>query len=85
MKAIPFVGLWTKNTEYHHQNLNAIRLCRKFRIKWPWEQDRQMAIYNRSSDLIQLASQPDQPMMDMRAGIKDWCLSHLPGSGDKFL
>ena len=27
---------------------------RKFRLKWPWEQDRQMAVYNRSSHLIQV-------------------------------
>mmetsp|Transcript_22805 Transcript_22805/g.20715 ORF Transcript_22805/g.20715 Transcript_22805/m.20715 type:complete len:114 (-) Transcript_22805:14-355(-) len=54
---------------------------RRFRIKWPWEQDRQMAIYNRSSQYIQIASQPEKSMMDLRAGIKDWCLSHLPGSG----
>jgi hypothetical protein len=54
---------------------------RKFRIKWPWEQDRQMALYNRSSHLIQVASQPNQPLMDMKRGHKDWCLSHLPEAG----
>ena len=55
--------------------------CRKFRIKWPWEQDRQMAIYNRSSSQIQIASQPYKAVMDLKAGLKEWCLSHLPGSG----
>ena len=30
--------------------MNAIR---RFRLKWPWEQDRQMAVYNSSSHLIQ--------------------------------
>ena len=28
-------------------------VCRRFRLKWPWEQDRQMAVYNSSSHLIQ--------------------------------
>jgi hypothetical protein len=55
---------------------------RKFRLKWPWEQDRQMAVYNRSSSLIQVASQPHRAHMQTRAGAVDgWCLSHLPGSG----
>eukprot|EP01031_Cornospumella_fuschlensis_P043387 gene43387-53044_t len=27
---------------------------RRFRIKWPWEQDRQMALYNRSEKFIQV-------------------------------
>lgn len=54
---------------------------RRFRLKWPWEQDRQMALFNRSSDVIQVASQPDKPMMDMKRGFKDWCLSHLPEAG----
>lgn len=41
-----------------------------------------MAVYNRSSTLIQVASQPHRPMMQTRAGHVDgWCLSHLPGSG----
>jgi hypothetical protein len=57
-------------------------LNRKFRLKWPWEQDRQMAVYNRSSEHIQVASQPARPHMQTRAGYVDgWCLSHLPGSG----
>lgn len=57
-------------------------LHRKFRLKWPWEQDRQMAVYNRSSAVIQVASQPGRPHMQTRAGYVDgWCLSHLPGSG----
>lgn len=53
---------------------------RKFRLKWPWEQDRQMAIYNRSSESIQIASQPNQLFMHKRLGHIDWCLSHLPMS-----
>ncbi len=41
-----------------------------------------MAVYNRSSALIQVASQPHRPHMQTRAGAVDgWCLSHLPGSG----
>lgn len=52
---------------------------RKFRLKWPWEQDRQLAIYNRSSTLIQVASQPERVFMQGKAGIMNgWCLSHLP-------
>lgn len=55
---------------------------RKFRLKWPWEQDRQMAIYNRSSQFIQVASQPERVFMTSRAGYTDgWCLSHLPEAG----
>ena len=30
---------------------------RRFRLKWPWEQDRQMSVYNVSKDYIQVASQ----------------------------
>ena len=48
---------------------------RRFRLKWPWEQDRQMALYNRSSDFIQVASQPGRPHLSLSP---DWCLSHLP-------
>lgn len=41
-----------------------------------------MAVYNRSSEVIQVASQPSRPHMQTRAGYVDgWCLSHLPGSG----
>ena len=41
-----------------------------------------MAVYNRSSHLIQVAAQPDRATMQTRAGyIIGWCLSHLPGSG----
>lgn len=57
---------------------------RRFRIKWPWEQDRQMAVYNRSFNSIQIASQPERSEMQTRAGhvaSVGWCLSHLPGSG----
>lgn len=92
-------------------------LKRKFRMKWPWEQDRQMALYHRSPQHIQVASHPDFPMLirehqdpnsvlyqaqaeetnqstfdgstmlsdrDRQTNpsvvIKEWCLSHLPGS-----
>ncbi len=61
-----------------------LNLCiyRKFRIKWPWEQDRQMAIYNRSSNFIQIASQPDRIYMQAYRGFNGgWCLSHLPEAG----
>lgn len=41
-----------------------------------------MAVYNRSSHLIQVAPQPERPQMQTRAGhVIGWCLSHLPGSG----
>lgn len=40
-----------------------------------------MAVYNRSSEFIQVASQPEKATMDMRAGHHNWCLSHLPESG----
>jgi hypothetical protein len=59
---------------------NPIR--RPFRMKWPWEQDRQMALYNRTGGRhIQIASQPTRPVMQLRAGHLDWCLSHVPASG----
>ena len=65
-----------------HYLLFAYSQNRKFRLKWPWEQDRQMAVYNRTSELIQVASQPHRAHMQVRAGFVDgWCLSHLPGSG----
>jgi len=59
---------------------------RKFRLKWPWEQDRQMAVFNRSSSLIQVTPQPERFKMTTRVGLSDvadggWCLSHLPGWG----
>lgn len=54
---------------------------RKFRLKWPWEQDRQMAVFNRSSEFIQVASQPERVHMQARIGFNDWCLSHLPEAG----
>lgn len=54
---------------------------RRYRIKWPWEQDRQMSIYNKSSNLIQVTSQPDRSMMQTNALYSQgWCLSHLPAS-----
>jgi len=65
-------------------------LNRKFRMHWPWEQDRQMAIYNQSSASIQITSHPDLLMMpwDKNSGgkgrpkrVRDWCFSHLPGCG----
>lgn len=58
---------------------NPIR--RPFRRKWPWEQDRQMALYHRNPNNIQIASHPDKPHMEHKAGWTDWCLSHLPSSG----
>jgi len=56
---------------------------RKFRLKWPWEQDRQMALYNRSSQLIQVASQPERTFQQAGLGFRpdSWCLSHLPTAG----
>lgn len=62
-------------------------LRRKFRTDWPWEQDRQMAIYNRTPEYIQIASHPHLVMMPWAKGsrrvkkVQDWCLSHLPGCG----
>jgi len=53
---------------------------RKFRLKWPWEQDRQMAIYHRDPGRIQVASQPNKSRMDITAGHDGWCLSHLSKS-----
>jgi hypothetical protein len=38
-------------------------LRRKFRTDWPWEQDRQMAIYNRTPEFIQITSHPHLIMM----------------------
>lgn len=38
-----------------------------------------MAIYNRSKEVIQIASQPERIYMQGRAGVVNgWCLSHLP-------
>lgn len=62
-------------------------LCvlRKFRTSWPWEQDRQMAIYRANVDSIQISSQPRNPFMQRVPGSQlisgGWCLSHLPRSG----
>jgi len=73
---------WWDASMDSYETQNPIK--RRFRIKWPWEQDRQMAVYNRSAHLIQVASQPERPHMIHRAGLSDtvgWCLSHLPGSG----
>lgn len=58
-----------------------LSLLRKYRIKWPWEQDRQMWIYNTSKDSIAIASDPHHAYQSRYAGKKDWCLSHLPESG----
>jgi hypothetical protein len=63
------------------EQLEGNPLRRRFRLKWPWEQDRQMAVYNRTPEHIQIASQPGKPHMDMRAGHHSWCLSHLAQSG----
>jgi hypothetical protein len=60
------------------------KLQRKFRTSWPWEQDRQMAIYERTPEKIQVSSHPHLPYMPRVTGsrkIEDWCFSHLPGSG----
>jgi hypothetical protein len=55
---------------------------RRFRLKWPWEQDRQEAVFHNDSTHIQVASHPDHSHMPENAGRFDgWCLSHLPGSG----
>ena len=41
-----------------------------------------MAVYNRSSEVIQVASQPERVQMKTRVGfVIGWCLSHLPGTG----
>jgi hypothetical protein len=40
-----------------------------------------MAVFNRSSEFIQVASQPDRVHMQARIGHSDWCLSHLPEAG----
>eukprot|EP01041_Mallomonas_annulata_P005418 gene5418-10844_t len=71
---------WHSSMESYTNN----PLKRKFRNNWPWEQDRQMALYNRSSENIQITSHPHLPMMPREPGsrrIADWCFSHLPGSG----
>jgi hypothetical protein len=69
-------------TDWWHASMDSYEtnpIKRKFRLKWPWEQDRQMAIYNRSSEVIQIASQPDRVNMQLYAGkLHGWCLSHLP-------
>lgn len=38
-----------------------------------------MAVYNRTPEYIQIASQPERMHMMTKPG--DWCLSHLPISG----
>ena len=62
-----------------------LQSIRKFRTAWPWEQDRQMAIYNNTSDKIQISSQPENAFMRRQKGSQlvsgGWCLSHLPRSG----
>lgn len=73
-----FSCLYRKLTTYLVLNY-CYNVIRKFRLKWPWEQDRQMALYNRSSQYIQIASQPERVFMQLAAGVKNgWCLSHLP-------
>lgn len=42
---------------------------RKFRLKWPWEQDRQVAIYHRNPSYIQVASDPDHAHIQNDAGV----------------
>jgi hypothetical protein len=61
-----------------------ITIHRKFRNSWPWEQDRQMALYHRTPEHIQIASHPDSSMLETKGSslvTVDWCLSHLPQSG----
>lgn len=63
--------------------------CSSLPLIRPWEQDRQMAIYHRSPEYIQVTSHPHLSMMpwdkSKRKGrvkvVQDWCFSHLPGSG----
>lgn len=44
-----------------------------------------MAVYNTTSDKIQVSSQPENPFMRREKGSQlvsgGWCLSHLPRSG----
>lgn len=59
---------------------------RKFRTSWPWEQDRQMALYHRTPEHIQIASHPNSSMItidknDPNNRESNWCFSHLPGYG----
>lgn len=51
---------WWRSTMDDYSN-NPLR--RKFRTKWPWEQDRQMALYQRTPQHIQIASHPQYPML----------------------
>lgn len=73
---------WHSTMESYSDN----PLHRKFRTSWPWEQDRQMALFHRSPEHIQIASHPNSSMLfaDSYTGnliSSDWCLSHLPGYG----
>ena len=70
---------WNAALDSYKGESNPFR--RKFRINWPWEQDRQMAIYHRNPKHIQIASQPLKAHIDINAGHDDWCLSHLAKSG----
>ena len=61
-------------------------MSRKFRTSWPWEQDRQMALYHRSPEHIQISSHPNSPMITIEKNSSsnpdnNWCFSHLPGYG----
>lgn len=73
-------GWWDASMDPYETN----PLKRKFRTSWPWEQDRQMYLYNKSSELIQISSHPQLSYMPRKKKSKrilDWCFSHLPGSG----
>lgn len=50
---------WRSTMDSYSEN----PLKRKFRTKWPWEQDRQMALFHRAPEHIQIASHPDYPML----------------------
>ena len=70
---------WNSSLDSYEDN----PLQRKFRLKWPWEQDRQMAIFHQPAlqKHIQIMSHPHQSTMPRRIAEDDWCLSHLPGRG----
>lgn len=52
-----------------------------FRTKWPWEQDRQMAVAHANDTIasyIQISPRPDLRCIPVK--YKDWCLSHISRS-----
>lgn len=60
---------------------------RRFRTKWPWEQDRAYALFNHSRDTIMLlpnASAPHLPRGKYNwkwSPVLPWCFSHYPRAG----